>query len=56
MVVLGAGTGGTITGVARKLKSKCPNVQVKYIRIHLLNVNLYEYLIAIVIYTAFGIS
>ncbi|KXJ20365.1 Cystathionine beta-synthase [Exaiptasia diaphana] len=28
MVVLGAGTGGTITGIARKLKTKCPNVKV----------------------------
>jgi len=28
MVVLGAGTGGTITGVARKIKEKCPNVKV----------------------------
>jgi len=28
MVVLGAGTGGTITGVARKLKTKCPNIKV----------------------------
>ncbi|XP_022791558.1 cystathionine beta-synthase-like [Stylophora pistillata] len=28
MVVLGAGTGGTITGVARKIKEKCPNVQI----------------------------
>lgn len=31
MVVLGAGTGGTITGVARKIKEKCPNVKVLYI-------------------------
>ena len=29
MIVLGAGTGGTITGVARKLKTKCPNVKVQ---------------------------
>lgn len=28
MLVAGAGTGGTITGVARKLKEKCPNVKV----------------------------
>jgi cystathionine beta-synthase len=28
MVVLGAGTGGTITGVGRKLKTKCPNIKV----------------------------
>ena len=28
MVVLGAGTGGTITGIARKLKEKIPNIQV----------------------------
>jgi cystathionine beta-synthase len=26
--IAGAGTGGTITGVARKLKEKCPNVQI----------------------------
>jgi len=29
MLVAGAGTGGTITGVARKLKEKCPNVKVE---------------------------
>uniref|UniRef100_A0A0L8H4W3 Cystathionine beta-synthase n=1 Tax=Octopus bimaculoides TaxID=37653 RepID=A0A0L8H4W3_OCTBM len=28
MLVMGAGTGGTITGVARKIKEKCPNCQV----------------------------
>ncbi|XP_030642085.1 cystathionine beta-synthase b [Chanos chanos] len=28
MLVAGAGTGGTITGIARKLKEKCPNVKV----------------------------
>ncbi|XP_051869824.1 cystathionine beta-synthase b isoform X2 [Pristis pectinata] len=28
MVVAGAGTGGTITGIARKLKEKCPNCQI----------------------------
>uniref|UniRef100_A0A0L8H5R7 Cystathionine beta-synthase n=1 Tax=Octopus bimaculoides TaxID=37653 RepID=A0A0L8H5R7_OCTBM len=28
MLVMGAGTGGTITGVARKIKEKCPNCQI----------------------------
>ncbi len=28
MVVIGAGTGGTLTGVARKLKEKIPNIKV----------------------------
>uniref|UniRef100_A0A4W4HG93 Cystathionine beta-synthase n=1 Tax=Electrophorus electricus TaxID=8005 RepID=A0A4W4HG93_ELEEL len=28
MVVAGAGTGGTITGIARKLKEKCPNIKI----------------------------
>jgi cystathionine beta-synthase len=26
MLVAGAGTGGTISGIAKKLKEKCPNV------------------------------
>ena len=28
MVVISAGTGGTITGISRKLKERCPNIQV----------------------------
>ena len=28
MVVLGAGTGGTVTGIGRKIKEKCPNCVV----------------------------
>lgn len=28
MVVMGVGTGGTITGVARRLKSACPNIKI----------------------------
>ena len=31
MVVLTAGTGGTVTGIARKLKEKCPDCKVKKI-------------------------
>lgn len=30
MLVAGAGTGGTITGIARKLKEKCPNIKVNH--------------------------
>lgn len=29
MLVAGAGTGGTITGIARKLKERCPNIKVR---------------------------
>ena len=28
MLVAGAGTGGTISGIAKKIKEKCPNVKV----------------------------
>ncbi|ORX92031.1 cystathionine beta-synthase [Basidiobolus meristosporus CBS 931.73] len=28
MIVAGAGTGGTITGIAKKIKERCPNVEV----------------------------
>ncbi len=28
MVVIGTGTGGTLTGVARKLKEKIPNIKI----------------------------
>ena len=28
MLVAGAGTGGTISGIARKLKERCPNVKI----------------------------
>ncbi|KAK9763238.1 cystathionine beta-synthase [Basidiobolus ranarum] len=28
MIVAGAGTGGTITGIAKKLKERCPNVEI----------------------------
>lgn len=34
MLVAGAGTGGTITGIARKLKEKCPNVKVEHRSVH----------------------
>lgn len=33
MLVAGAGTGGTITGIARKLKEKCPNIKVRRLAI-----------------------
>lgn len=29
MVVIGAGTGGTITGIARKIKEKLPKCKVR---------------------------
>lgn len=38
MLVAGAGTGGTITGIARKLKEKCPNIKVS------LTLNMISYL------------
>jgi cystathionine beta-synthase len=28
MVVMGTGTGGTATGIGRKIKEKCPDCQV----------------------------
>lgn len=28
MIVMGAGTGGTITGIGRKVKERCPNCKV----------------------------
>ena len=28
MVIIGAGTGGTVTGIGRKMKDKLPNVEV----------------------------
>ena len=31
MVVIGAGTGGTVTGIGRKMKEKMPNVKVESI-------------------------
>ncbi len=30
MIVCGAGTGGTITGIARKIKEKCPSAKVQF--------------------------
>lgn len=30
MVVVGSGTGGTVTGIARKLKEKCPECKVSW--------------------------
>ena len=29
MVVMGTGTGGTLTGIARKLREKCPDCKVR---------------------------
>lgn len=34
MLVAGAGTGGTITGIARKLKEKCPDIKVRLRLLH----------------------
>jgi cystathionine beta-synthase len=34
MLVAGAGTGGTISGIARKLKERCPNVKVRCFAMH----------------------
>ena len=31
MVVIGAGTGGTVTGIARKIKEKLPNCKVYFL-------------------------
>ena len=31
MIVVGAGTGGTVTGIGRKLKEKLPSAQVQWI-------------------------
>ena len=48
MVVLSAGTGGTLTGVARKFKERCPNCKV----LGLLLIFMYSYDIL----TRFGIT
>lgn len=29
-IVIGAGTGGTLTGIARKIKERIPNCQVQF--------------------------
>ena len=36
MVIIGAGTGGTVTGIGRKMKEKMPNVEVIIKRAYLL--------------------
>jgi 1-aminocyclopropane-1-carboxylate deaminase/D-cysteine desulfhydrase-like pyridoxal-dependent ACC family enzyme len=36
MVVLGAGTGGTLTGLARKIKQKCPKCKVSIFVLNIL--------------------
>lgn len=37
MVVVSAGTGGTIAGIGRKLKEKLPNIKVCFIESHCIN-------------------
>ena len=32
MVIIGAGTGGTVSGIGRKMKEKMPNVEVREIK------------------------
>ncbi len=34
MIVAGAGTGGTLSGLAKKIKEKIPNVQVRITRLY----------------------
>ena len=33
MIVAGAGTGGTLSGIARRLKEKCPGIKVYQIQL-----------------------
>lgn len=35
MVVVGAGTGGTVAGIGRKMKEKLPSVQVRRTLVHI---------------------
>ena len=39
MIVLTAGTGGTMTGIARKIKERCPNTLVVGVDPHGFNYN-----------------